>query len=108
MFLEDEYPDAIISLRNVPLQNSTVFKYRGSYISQNKHNMGDIENNHSIQMAYAKFATMTNLLQNSKIHLKTRVKFLNSFVCNRLMYSCQNWNLTMGLFENWTSGIVIF
>ena len=49
-------------------------------------------------MAYAKFATMANL-QNSKIHLKTRVKFLNSFIRSRLIYSCQNWNLTMGQFE---------
>ena len=50
-------------------------------------------------MAYAKFATIANLLQNSKIHLKTRVKFLNSFVCSRLTYSCQNWNLTLDQFE---------
>ena len=45
--------------------------------------MGEIEINHRIQMAYAKFATMTNLIQNSKIHLNTRVKVLNSFVRSR-------------------------
>ena len=44
-------------------QNSTEFKYLGSYISQNEPNTGDIEINHRIQMAYAKFATMTNLPQ---------------------------------------------
>ena len=88
MLLEDEYPDTIISLRNVPLQNSTEFKYLSSYISQNDPNTGDIEINHHIQMAYTKFATMTSLFQNSKIHLKTSVKFLNSFVRSRLMYSC--------------------
>ena len=48
--------------------NSTEFKHIDSFISQNKPNMGDIEINHHIQMAYAKFATMTNLIQNSKIH----------------------------------------
>ena len=42
MLLEDEYPDTIISLRNVQLQNSTEFKYLGSYISQNEPNTGDI------------------------------------------------------------------
>ena len=51
-------------------------------------------------MAYAKFAVMANFLQNYKIHLKTRVKFLNSFVgSSRLTSSCQNWNLNVGQFE---------
>ena len=98
MLLQDEYPDSIISLCNVALQSSTEFKYCGSYISQNEPNMGDItvsETNHCIQMEYAKFDTMANLLQNSKIHIKTRVKFLNSFVRSRFTYSCQNWNLTV-------------
>ena len=63
--------------------NSTEFKYIDWFVSQNKPNMGDIEINRRIQMAYAKFATMTNLIQNSKIHLNTRVKVLNSFVRSR-------------------------
>ena len=79
MHLEDEYPDTIISLRNVPLQNSTEFKYLGSYISQNEPNTEDIEINHRIQMAYAKFTTMANLLQNSKIHH------------NSIMHNVVNW-----------------
>ena len=33
MLLDDEHPDTIISLRIVPLQNSTEVKYLGSYIS---------------------------------------------------------------------------
>ena len=90
MLLEYKYPDIIISLYNVPLPSSTEFKYLDSYISQNVPNTGNIEINHPIQMSYAKFATMANLLQNSKIHLKTRVKFLNSFVRSRLTYSCHN------------------
>ena len=113
MLFEDKYPDTIISLCNVLLQNSTEFKYLGSYIYlskmnlnilalislRNEPNTGDIEINHCIKMAYAKFATIANLLQNSKIHLKTRIKFLNSFVLSRLTYSWQNWNLTVGQFE---------
>ena len=43
MLLEVEYPDTIISLRKVLLQNSTGFKYLGSYIFQNEPNMRDIE-----------------------------------------------------------------
>ena len=99
MLIEDEYSDTIISLRNVPFQNSTYFKYISSFISQNKPNTKDIEINHRIQMAYAKFATITTLIKNSKIHLKARVKVLNSFVRRKLTYSCQNWNLTVGQFE---------
>ena len=63
MFLEDEYPDTSIIFCHAP--NFTKFKYLGSYISQNKPNMGDIEIKHCKQMSYAKFVSMTNLLQNS-------------------------------------------
>ena len=62
MIIEDEYPATIICLLNVPLQNSTEFKYTDSFMSQNEPNTEDIEINHCIQMAYAKFATMTNLI----------------------------------------------
>ena len=62
MLLEDEYPDTMINLCNVSLQNSIDFKYFRSYISQNKANIGDVEIDHRIQMTYAKFATMSNLL----------------------------------------------
>ena len=65
MLLEAEYPDTSIIFCHVTLKNSTKFKYLGSYISQNKPNMRDIEINHCKQMAYAKFVSMTNLLQNS-------------------------------------------
>ena len=99
VLLEDEYPDTIISLCNVPLLKPTAFKYLGSYISQNELYPKDIEINHCIKITYARFAAIANLLQNSKIHLKTKAKFLNSFVCSRLTYLCQNWNLTVGQFE---------
>ena len=99
MLLEDEYSDSINSLYNVPLQNTTKFKDLDSFIFQNKPNTGDIETNHCIRMAYAKSATMANLLQNSTIHLKTKVKFRNTFVHSRLMYSCQNRNSTVVQFE---------
>ena len=92
--LETDYPASIIDLHNTPLKNAACFKYLGSHVSQNEPTTGNTEINHRIQMAHAKFATMTNLLQNFRIHLKTRILFLNSFVRSRLTYSCQNWNLT--------------
>ena len=74
-YLQEEYPTSIINLRNIPLQNSSEFKCLGSYLSHSERSTGDIEINHRIQMAYNKFASMSNLLQNRHIFLKTRVKF---------------------------------
>ena len=50
--IQDEYPDTIIKLCNVLLQDSTEFKYVGSYVSYHKSNMADIEVNHCMQVAY--------------------------------------------------------
>ena len=50
-------------------------------------------------MVYAKFSTMTNLIQNSKIYRKPRVKVLHSFIRSKHTYSCQNSKLTLGQFE---------
>ena len=79
MLLEDEYPDTIISLRNVPLQNWTEFKYLFSCISQSEHSTGDTEINHRIQMEYAKFATMAKT--------KNQLKF-----CRKLCRSAERSN----------------
>ena len=97
MLLEDEYPDTMINLCNVSLQNSIDFKYIRSYISQNKANIEDIETDHRIQMTYAKFAAMTNLLWNSKIHLKARPKSLFfrrfSLVLTKFSFKEEIWAL---------------
>ena len=62
-YLQEEYPTSIINLRNIPLQNSSKFKYLGSYLSHSEPSTGDIEINHCIQMAYNKFASMTHLFE---------------------------------------------
>ena len=51
MYLEGEYPESIISFRNVYLKNSSQFTYLGSHVFLNEPNTGDIEINHRIQMA---------------------------------------------------------
>ena len=50
-------------------------------------------------MANAKFTELSNLLQNFRVNLRTRILFLNSFVRSRLTYACQNWNLTLYQYE---------
>ena len=89
----DEYPSSIVALKDKPLNNVERFKYLGSYLYNEEPSTGDVELNHRIQMANVKFAEMSNLLQNSKIHIRIRIKFLNSYIRSRLTYSCQNWNL---------------
>ena len=88
------YPETITSIDGTPLNNVRKFKYLGCHIDCIEPSTGDTEINHRIQVAMLKFTEMSNLLQNFQINLKTRVKFLNSFVRSRLTYSCQNWNLT--------------
>ena len=90
----EEYPKSIISLNETPLKNVRNFKYLGSYIDIEEPNTGNTEVNHRIQIASVKFTEMSNLLQNFRINLRTRIKFLNSYVRSRLTYACQNWNLT--------------
>ena len=78
--VRDEYPDTIIILRTNRFRTLLILNFLAHISPQNVSDMGDIEINHCIQMVYAKFAAMNNLLQNSKSHPETRIKFLNSFV----------------------------
>ena len=75
------------------------FRYLGAGLHHEEPNTGEVELNHRIQLANSKFAEMSNLLQNHKIHLRTRIKFMDSFVRSRLTYSCQNWNLNQAQFD---------
>ena len=91
---QNHYPDSIISLRNNTLKNVEKFVYLGANIRYDQPNTGDPEINNRIQLAVSKFTDMSNLLQNMRINLKTRVKFLDSFVRSTLTYACQNWNVS--------------
>ena len=95
----NEYPKSIISIDDIPLNNVHKFEYLGCYIDYLEPNSDDSEINLRIQMASVKFNEMSNLMQNFQINLKTRVKFLNSFVRSRLTYACQNWNITQSQFD---------
>ena len=94
-----DQPTSIISHRDTELKNVEVFKYLGAHLQQLKPSTDDTELNFRIQMANAKFAELSNLLQSFRINLRTRISFLNSFVRSRLTYACQNWNLTSYQYE---------
>ena len=97
--VDSPYPNSIVELNECQLSNVSEFKYLGAYLDCNQPNTGEKEINHRIQLANAKFQQMSNLLQNFRINLKTRILFLNSFVRSRLVYACQNWNLTQQQFD---------
>ena len=94
-----EYPKTIVTLRNTAIKNIENFVYLGAYIRFDQPNTGDPEINHRIQLAVSKFADLSNLLQNQRIHLKTRINFLNSFVRSTLTYASQNWNANANQIE---------
>lgn len=91
---QDQYFDSIISLRGKQLRNVKEFRYLGAALNYLQPTTGEAELNQRIQLANAKFAEMSNLLQNFQTNLRVRIFFLDSFVRSRLTYSCQNWNLT--------------
>ena len=99
MTLNIEHQDTIVTIRDTNLKNTTDFKYLGASLNFEEPNTGDTELNHRIQLSRAKFAEKSNLLQNFRIDLRTRISFLNSFVRSRLTYACQNWNLTLAQYE---------
>ena len=88
-----EYPSSIVNLNGRDLINVPEFNYLGAYLRYDQPNTGERELNHRIQLATAKFAQKSNVLQNFSINLRTRILFLNMYVRSRLVYSCQNWNL---------------
>jgi hypothetical protein len=97
--LNPEPVKTIVTLREAGLNNVDEFKYLGTYIVANQPDTGENEMNHRIQLAYMKFAEMSNLLQNFRINLHTRILFLQSFVRSRLTYACKNWSLTMNQYD---------
>ena len=88
------YPKTICTLRNTPVENVTRFRYLGDEIKFDEPATGDAEVELRIEVAENKFYELSKKFLNQKIHLKTRVKILNSIVRSRLTYSCQTWNLT--------------
>lgn len=76
-----------------------LFNYLGAYVDATQPATGDSEINHRIQLAYIKFAEMSNLLQNFHVNLSVRMTFLNCYVRSRLTHACQNWTLNSNQLE---------
>ena len=92
--LSQQYPGTIISIENTQIENVKVFKYLGCNIKYDEPSTGDSELEFRIDTAHNKFYELGKKMMNHRIHLATRVTFLNTLVRARLTYSCQTWNLT--------------
>ena len=84
--------ETLISLKNEPIGNVRQFKCLGHVLSNEKSNTSAFLT-HQISSAYAKWNEMKNVLLDKRIHLSTRVRFLEACVRSRLLYSVQAWSL---------------
>ena len=88
------YPTSICQLSNSPIENVQTFRYLGATIQFNQANVGDEEIQHRITAAKSSFQRHKYLLRNFKIHLSTRIQFLNAFVRTQLTYGCSAWSIS--------------
>ena len=52
-----------------------------------------------IQSANYKFREFSRIFLNPAIRIKTKMYYFNSLIRSRLLYSCQNWDLTPRQFD---------
>ena len=92
--IDGPYPNTIIKINDQHLENVKEFKYLGVWNTYNDVHIGQRELNHRIGSAAGAYYKNRQLLTNSKVWLKTRVKFMNAIVRSRLIYGCHAWRPT--------------
>ena len=88
------YPETIVSLKGKPIKNSYKFKYLGAFSQFDDTSIGDAELQNRITSGTCKFFELKNFFSNRKIHLQTRIKYLQSLVRSRMTYLCGAWTIT--------------
>ena len=89
-----EYPDTLVYLNDIPIENVKTFVYLGCMLKYDEPTTGDTELNLRIDTATNKFYELGKKFMNHRISLSTRVKVFNSLVRSRMTYGCQTWTLT--------------
>ena len=84
--------ESLVNVGGTNLKNVRKFRYLGYTIS----NLNDSMQNLGSRMgsAYEKWNELKHVLTDHRIHLSTRIKFLNACVRSRLLYSVQAWDMT--------------
>ena len=90
----EEYPKSVITMRSKPIKNVQTFRYLGATEAFNSSGTSDTEINNRIAAAKGKFFELKSLFTNHKVHLQSRLMFLNSLIRSRLTYASQTWTLT--------------
>ena len=90
----EDYPKSIITIDQINIKNSELFKYLGVKIDYNDYKTGDNEIKYRINLANAKFRELKHMFTNYTIKLGTRLMFYNCFVRSRLCYCCGCWVVT--------------
>ena len=96
---ESEYPESIITINNVAIENVKHFVYLGSSISYSEPGTSDKELDRRIGMAHSKFAEMKKVLCNYHLKLHIRMKYYNTYIRMRLCYCCETWTLTQKQYQ---------
>ena len=93
-YSNEDYPNTISTLNQMPIENVKIYDYLGCVIKYDEPSACEAELQLRIDAAQSKFYEVGKYLMNFRIALDTRVKLLNSLVCSRLTYSCQTWTIT--------------
>ena len=83
---------SLISLNGEPIEIVRQFKYLGHMLSNETSNTAAFIN-HQIASAYSKWNELKYVLLDKRVYLSTRVKFLETCIRSRLLYSVQAWQL---------------
>ena len=78
--LDGPYPNSILKIDDIPLNNVKSFRYLGVWSDYNDIHIGETELNHRINSAKCALAENRKILTNRHIQLKIRVSFLNGLV----------------------------
>ena len=92
-FKGDSYPESILSINGIAIDNVKEFKYLGSTVTYNEPGTSTIELDQRIGMATGKFAQMKKILYNYHLKLPVRMRFYDVYVRSRLIYCCEMWTL---------------
>ena len=89
---EDYAKESLVSLNNVPIKNTQMFKYLGVHVDP-----VDVTcmTANRIASAWAKFTELKRVLCDQRIRMSIRVCFLETFVRPRLCYCAHTWNLSV-------------
>ena len=90
---ESTYPDSIVTLCDLAIENVKIFRYLGDDIKYNEPSTGDTEVELRISVAENKFSQLARTLCNRNTRLDIRINVLNAMIRSRLTYSCQTWNV---------------